>query len=323
MVGQEEDKNSEQTSTINPSSAEKAKESSSPSSASSAADTDDDDFFQIDGPVLGSTISFGSSLHHGSDDPTQSPPVQAMSRATDECPDPKRIPSSVFARSKSTTPADWSVTSNESLFSINVGNASFSKDHFFLYGKSGELGNPNEPLAPLPPLPRQSPASSPMKGEAAKAAGLDGAKVKPAAARGGDQDGEENTDYIHSMSHRSDASTTSFAFPILAGDDRSSGPLKDEEPPELARQSTAQLKQQEEPHVEQEQEQEAPKVEAEAPPKNEEVPAPALAPAPAPALSSPPAPASAPAPAPAQASTQQPSASTKWFPWCSCCPFCC
>lgn len=36
-------------------------------------------------------------------------------------PDPKRIPSSVFARTKSTAVTEWSVASNESLFSIQVG----------------------------------------------------------------------------------------------------------------------------------------------------------------------------------------------------------
>jgi hypothetical protein len=38
------------------------------------------------------------------------------------------------------------------------------------------------------------------------------AKVKPATRVGGD--GDDNTDYNNSLSHRSDASTTSFAFPM-------------------------------------------------------------------------------------------------------------
>jgi hypothetical protein len=210
------------------------KKEASSSSSTSSEDIDDDDFFQIEGPILGTTISFSenasvkddirqdsngssSNLETGSPiGPRQSPPVQAMSRASDECPDPRRIPSSVFKRSKSSTPADWSVTSNESLFSINVGNASFSMDHFFMYGRSGELGNPNDPLAPLPPLPRPSPTSSPRKSEAVvKTTGLtNNANVKPTSTKDGDQDADANTDYIHSMSHRSDASTTSFAFPM-------------------------------------------------------------------------------------------------------------
>lgn len=220
-----------------------AKKKSSSSSSSSGNIDEEDDFFQIEGPILGSTISFGhnapsiaeqSGAGSGSS-PKQSPPgVQAMSRASpaDErviVPDPKRIPSSVFARSRSTSPpTDWSVTSNESLFSINVGNASFSRDHFFLYGKSGDMmGNPNDPLAPLPPLPRPS-TSSAMSlarsgdqdgGAKTTTAVQAGAKLKPAAAvaakEGDDRDdGDGNADYNHSLSHRSDASTTSFAFPM-------------------------------------------------------------------------------------------------------------
>ncbi|GJN25077.1 hypothetical protein PR202_gb12861 [Eleusine coracana subsp. coracana] len=302
MVHHQEDQNSGQVNT-NPSvtpddtdnqtSANKLvnKKEASSSSSTSSDDIDDDDFFQIEGPILGSTISFGTK---------QSPPVQAMSRTSDECPDPKRIPSSVFSRSKSSTPTDWSVTSNESLFSINVGNASFSKDHFFMYGKSGELGNLNDPLAPLPPLPRPS-TSSPMKSEIVKTTGLAGAKTKPTATKDGDQDAtDENTNYMHSMSHRSDAST-SFAFPILAGDTKSSQSLKDDQL-ELARQSTVQLTEQAYPQIQQD----IPKLEHEAP-KDESTPAPAQEPA----------------PAPTPASTQQPPAPAKWFPWCSCCPSCC
>ncbi|CAK7326209.1 unnamed protein product [Dovyalis caffra] len=49
--------------------------------------------------------------------PTQSPPLQAMERPGGY--DPFRIPSSIFEKNKGTTPMDWSVASNESLFSIH------------------------------------------------------------------------------------------------------------------------------------------------------------------------------------------------------------
>ncbi|GAV65681.1 hypothetical protein CFOL_v3_09195 [Cephalotus follicularis] len=42
--------------------------------------------------------------------------------------DPNRIPTSVFG-GKPTTSMEWSVASNESLFSIHMGNCSFSRDH--------------------------------------------------------------------------------------------------------------------------------------------------------------------------------------------------
>ncbi|CAK7355710.1 unnamed protein product [Dovyalis caffra] len=51
--------------------------------------------------------------------------------------DPNRIPSSIFA--KPSNPTEWSVASNESLFSIYMGNGSFSKDNAFMLYKSGEL----------------------------------------------------------------------------------------------------------------------------------------------------------------------------------------
>ncbi|XP_031742104.1 uncharacterized protein LOC105435703 isoform X2 [Cucumis sativus] len=56
--------------------------------------------------------------------------------------DPFRIPSAVFQRSSSVTPLEWSIASNESLFSIQVGNNSFSRDQVLMLnelGKSGEL----------------------------------------------------------------------------------------------------------------------------------------------------------------------------------------
>lgn len=71
-----------------------------------------------------------STLELGSNNLTTSPPTQVMER-----PSKYRIPSSVFARSQSSTP-DWSSASNDSLFSIHMGNMSFIKDDVW---KSGEL----------------------------------------------------------------------------------------------------------------------------------------------------------------------------------------
>ncbi|KAG8080921.1 hypothetical protein GUJ93_ZPchr0007g3315 [Zizania palustris] len=302
MVHEQEDKNSEQMSAAPATATETStqilvedvnqeKKAASSSSSSSSEEIDEDDFFQIEGPMLSSQFSLSAApAEDGSGNAKQTPPVQGVSRASDEGPDPKRIPSSVFARSKSTTPTDWSVTSNESLFSINVGNASFSKDHLFLYGKTGELG-PNDPLAPLPPLPRQSPSSSPIKGEVPTKDKPSTPKDKGDGRGLADRNGEENPDYIHSFSHRSDGSTTSFAFPILTGEAKTSGSLKDSHP-ELARQSTAQLTNPTETQNENKETpvavMEAPQVEA----------APSAAP-------------------------PAPPATAKWFPCCSCCPFCC
>ncbi|GER30674.1 AP-2 complex subunit beta [Striga asiatica] len=52
--------------------------------------------------------------------------------------DPNRIPASIFS-TKPTNPSEWSVASNESLFSIHMPNNSFSRDYAILYGKSADL----------------------------------------------------------------------------------------------------------------------------------------------------------------------------------------
>ncbi|KAJ6312227.1 hypothetical protein OIU77_013881 [Salix suchowensis] len=101
-------------------------------------------------PVSGVTCE---SLAH-SMSPKQSPPLQVMERAGGY--DPLRIPSSIFEKNKGAQPMDWSVASNESLFSIHVGNNSFSRDHALLFGdlgKSGDITKSGESImfSPLPP----------------------------------------------------------------------------------------------------------------------------------------------------------------------------
>lgn len=68
--------------------------------------------------------------------------------------DPNRIPVSIFS-GRPSNPMEWSTASNESLFSIHVGNNSFSREHFNFFTKSGELMmNPNssQTLPSLPPF---------------------------------------------------------------------------------------------------------------------------------------------------------------------------
>lgn len=77
----------------------------------------------------------------------KSPPVQAMTRPAGY--DPNRIPSHIFSN-RPATPVDWSVASNESLFSIHMGgNSSFSRDHIFMLGdtKPEEWSNIPPPLS--------------------------------------------------------------------------------------------------------------------------------------------------------------------------------
>lgn len=109
--------------------------SSSSDSSLDSDDTDKNDENHIDNVdskygLYGSPVgSFQGGLV------TQSPPIQLMSSPSY---DPNRIPSSVFGN-KPTSPMDWSVASNESLFSIHIGNNSFSRDNAFAFNKSGEL----------------------------------------------------------------------------------------------------------------------------------------------------------------------------------------
>lgn len=156
--------------------------------------------------------------------PTDSPAIQTMARS--EGYDPTRIPSAVFERSKSTTPIEWSAASNESLFSIHVGTNSFSRDHLFMLGKSGELTKSGELLmfSPMPPVPPREIERTNFEVE--KDAGAEGAEnmtIKDAASKSAEDLSIERVPppVVSSMSSklsiRSDASvnsTQSFAFPV-------------------------------------------------------------------------------------------------------------
>ncbi|CAG7903512.1 unnamed protein product [Brassica rapa] len=83
----------------------------------------------------------------------QSPPTQIMERSTNDTtstPDPYRIPSHVFETTTSKAPVEWSTLSNESLFSIRMGNNSFTEIDYF---KSGELTFPQPPSPRTPHMP--------------------------------------------------------------------------------------------------------------------------------------------------------------------------
>uniref|UniRef100_A0A803KVN7 non-specific serine/threonine protein kinase n=1 Tax=Chenopodium quinoa TaxID=63459 RepID=A0A803KVN7_CHEQI len=84
-------------------------------------------------PTKTSLSSEGSSEY-----PMDKPSIQVMYK-DDEKYDPQRIPSSVFERCDSLIPAEWSATSNESLFSIHIGNSSIGREQALLL--SGELKN--------------------------------------------------------------------------------------------------------------------------------------------------------------------------------------
>ncbi|XP_030535290.2 uncharacterized protein LOC115744326 [Rhodamnia argentea] len=174
----------------------------------------------------------------------QLPPIQVMERTGDVTgsPSPYRIPSSVFARTKSTAPMEWSTASNESLFSIQMGNASFTRDQIYWVGKSQELSMYGAP--PIPPVPMDYASPTPVN--KSTEIGLSTTNVgerqsAPTPAAHPPEDPKESVNhsketfpwpevtYSSSPSHHSDASgasVKSFAFPILSRDAARSGSLR-------------------------------------------------------------------------------------------------
>ncbi|KAG2384111.1 uncharacterized protein HKW66_Vig0151260 [Vigna angularis] len=119
------------------------KRSGSLGSARSSSSDSDDGMDNADSKYCGMYGSPVWSFQGGS--VTQSPPLQLMNSPGY---DPNRIPSSIF--NKPASPMEWSVASNESLFSIHIGNNSFSKDHAFaLSNRSGDFPRTTD-IAALP-----------------------------------------------------------------------------------------------------------------------------------------------------------------------------
>jgi len=162
--------------------------------------------------------------------------VQVMERPGDSTPVTYRIPSHVFARTKSTAPVDWSIHSNESLFSIHMGNMSFTNEQLLWLSKSGELGKPGEaPISgTLIDLSSNQPPTNQLAYIAQKKSSLnEGSGRNEATAtetkRGDTKENEEDetkespslakkVSHLSSLSTHSDGSTKSFAFPVLIGD---------------------------------------------------------------------------------------------------------
>ncbi|RRT84261.1 hypothetical protein B296_00000056 [Ensete ventricosum] len=154
----------------------------------------------------------------------QSPPVQSMYRS--DVPDPNRIPSSVFARTKSTTPMEWSVASNESLFSIHMGK---SGDLTGLYGSQLDGYPPISPMADITPTKsRAGPGlQQTAEWEAANDKAMKNDVLKTTIEEHAENDKSHATDGIRhsdSTSQFSDGGSVnsyrSFAFPILTAEGR-------------------------------------------------------------------------------------------------------
>lgn len=160
--------------------------------------------------------------------PIQSPPIQVMTQSDDY--DSSRIPSSIFSP-KPSDDSDWSVASNESLFSIQMGNSSFSMDSDYFISQSGKLHwlddgfeyscfTPNGSLA--------SPKSMVVETKAEDERKSTGLKEEFLNASSPDMEGRQSSSPYSrvpdgngaspSNSDSSSESACSFAFPVIAGE---------------------------------------------------------------------------------------------------------
>ncbi|KAF2282325.1 hypothetical protein GH714_043854 [Hevea brasiliensis] len=149
-----------------------------------------------------------------------------------------RIPSSIFA-SKSSAPNDWSVASSESLFSIHMGNMSFTRDEANWLGKSGEIGligdhalsgsfSPMFDFSSQRHSSNQSPNN--ISGEIEQRTEAKMRKnINDNEADAGKQKSPVNKSHRSASLRGSDVSASSvksFAFPILTGDHKMDFPQK-------------------------------------------------------------------------------------------------
>ncbi|KAG0488193.1 hypothetical protein HPP92_006721 [Vanilla planifolia] len=198
-------------------------------SISSPLDSEDD-FFQLEPTVLG-----GPSLAAFADPPIclvsniptepHVAPVEDSAKhfgdrrpptpCRTDVPDPNRIPVSIFARSPVASPMEWSMASNESLFSIQMGSSSFSREHgLFLLGRSGDLGN-----VAVGPWDYPPPRPAALMAAAEGVGGLDRpVHVDEVEGKQGKEEEEKEGMLEAEWKEFSDGSSTtslrSFAFPV-------------------------------------------------------------------------------------------------------------
>lgn len=112
--------------------------------------------------------------------PLQSPRVQVPMLPSGY--DANRLPAKIFS-SRPSNPTEWSSTSNDSLFSLHLGNTSFSKDQFLMFYKSGELSKLDELVTNVPPsFPCGNDSSSRTSSEIHKTLNLDSESSETASS---------------------------------------------------------------------------------------------------------------------------------------------
>ncbi|KAL7099015.1 hypothetical protein ACP275_09G055300 [Erythranthe tilingii] len=148
----------------------------------------------------------------------EAPPNQEMER-TDH--GSYRIPPSVFETSPSSNAMDWSVASNESLFSIHTGNMSFTNDHIFW--RSGELCTPVGDQVQTDHMfsySAQQPSGGVGSDMRSRELGLAEATMKEVIKESECHNYEPSLASVRNCrrSQGSDASTRSFAFSLIGGE---------------------------------------------------------------------------------------------------------
>ncbi|EPS61115.1 hypothetical protein M569_13687 [Genlisea aurea] len=190
------------------------------------------------------------SMYDGGDeeDGSQTPQWSMLSASPDistlKSPigyDPNRIPSSIFNKAA----ADWSIASNESLFSIHIGKSGelfrLDDSHFVPYtcdGKSGELlGSSSVALPPLMEVSANE-ENSAKSSSLSRNGSYDALIAPPENQRSKKMTADfvelENRRPSRSSSHRlsveSVNSAISFAFPVLVQSGSKTGGSKKESP---------------------------------------------------------------------------------------------
>ncbi|XP_019463111.1 PREDICTED: uncharacterized protein LOC109361998 isoform X2 [Lupinus angustifolius] len=172
----------------------------------------------------------------------QNPPVQVMERQGDSSTNsPYAFPSHVFARNNTNAPVEWSTASNESLFSIYMGNMSFSNEipnfsggnKYTELDKQGETSMFDQPPNNVASSPSHQPTAettpvnkfndisqrtAEMHVECSKAKATEAKafetmrEVIMETSRTNENAGEGGDDKNSNTRHQSDGSTQSFAF---------------------------------------------------------------------------------------------------------------
>nr|CAD1843157.1 unnamed protein product [Ananas comosus var. bracteatus] len=226
------------------------------SSSSSSDSSIDEDFFQIDAVDSSKLITAKDEkpLQSGENSQLREPAVESTTKlnpesdkfvkfetnqfpsgqSTGKCnvPDPNRIPASIFTSSKGGTPMEWSVTSNESLFSIHIGKSgdltSFCNSNLDNFSSVAALASPS-PVKDVNSgsVLKKPGAAEEVKGDAMK--DVLKATADGSAATGEETDAREkpsisgapHSDSTSRISEGSVTSYRSFAFPILTMEGRS------------------------------------------------------------------------------------------------------